>query len=155
MAHFTHEIVIQIPKPENRKITNDVSSTQCLRTPPATQQWSGITWGEFGNTSSRKEVAVKQVSEDVRSSVWWSEGKEDIPPRDTEFLVSESPEGSKVWTVTESAIVPGPAEPWDCAQLHACASSGKRIINTGYFLRTGCLFFFSLRLRGFLVALNF
>lgn len=44
-------------------------------------------------------------AEDVVRSVWWWEGAEDIP-RNTESLVSERGEGSKVWAVTEEAIVP-------------------------------------------------
>lgn len=34
MAHLTLEIGLKTTKAENRKITNDVSSTQYLRTPP-------------------------------------------------------------------------------------------------------------------------
>jgi hypothetical protein len=94
MAYLTlFEIGIKITKAENRKITNDVSSTRDLRKPrshaASRQDYAGFR-EVSQKTSSRKEMAFKQVSEDVMNCVWWEESKEDIPPWDTEFLVSES-----------------------------------------------------------------
>lgn len=91
MAYLTlFEIGIKITKAENRKITNDLSSTRDLRKPrshaASRQDYAGLR-EVSQKTSSRKEMALKQVSEDVMNCVWWEVGKEDMLPWDTEFFL--------------------------------------------------------------------
>lgn len=92
MAHLTLEIGLKTTKPENRKITNDISSTQYLRMPPGhtavEQDYVRWVWENFLQEGSDWEA------EDVVGSVWWWEGAEDIP-RNTESLVSEMGRGAK------------------------------------------------------------